>query len=102
MGTPKHEKKGSRPVGRLRRQAAEILSKALGFQVDPADVRPATGSWRTNITLDVFRWELLTHNESGMPVVAGCWETLTDFVKEAREHGCHINKNREIECGKEK
>jgi hypothetical protein len=68
--------------------------------VAPEHIRPARGAWRTNVTLDVYRWELLTYDDRGLPVAAGCWETLTEFVKTARHEGCYINRKREIEYGK--
>jgi hypothetical protein len=86
---------GSRHVGRLRIEAAKILSKSLGFTVDPSNIVPVTGAWRTNAKLDVYRWELFTRDSEGLALVAGCWDSLTDFVKHAKKHGCEI-KNREV------
>lgn len=77
-------------VGRLRIAAAQILTRSLGFPVAPADIHPATGAYRTNWRLDVYCWELFTQNARGLPVVAGCWDTLTDFVRAARHTGCHV------------
>lgn len=100
---------GTRHVGRLRIAAAKILTKSLGFEVHPDDIKPATGSWRTNWQLDVYRWELYTDKPSAvpggnpMPLVAGCWESLTDFVRLCRADGgiCHLTKNCEIYPGAE-
>ena len=99
MRQPHKGKKGSLHIGRLRLRAAMILSKGLGFTVLPEHIRPAKGAWRTNASLDVYRWEILTYDDRGMAISGGCWETLTEFVKEAAKHGCHINSQGEIEAG---
>jgi hypothetical protein len=87
-------------VGRLRIQAADILSKGFGFYVDPTDIKPVTGSYRTCPYHDVYRWELFTKKPDGIPVVCGCWETLTAFVKVAKKDGFHVTKDDEIHAGK--
>lgn len=90
-GLPHHGRNGTRHVGRLRIKAAEILNRNMpDWDVQPQDIKPATGAWRTNQTLDVFRWELFSRNKRGQPVVAGCWDSLTTFVPYAAEHGCHV------------
>lgn len=78
-------------IGRTRIKAAQILSQGLGFEVKPEDIKPATGAWRTNWRLDVYRWELFTKDEMGRPIVAGCWETLTEFNKHAGKNGFHMH-----------
>lgn len=78
-------------IGRLRIAAADILSRDLGFRVDPSDIKPATGAWRTDWRLDVYRWELFTRDDNNRYVVAGCWETLTEFVKQSKQHGCYMH-----------
>lgn len=88
--SPHRGRNGTRHIGRLRTRAAEILTKGLGYRVDPSDIHPATGSWRTCPYHDVYRWELFTKNEHGHPVVGGCWLTLTRFVTAAAKTGCHI------------
>jgi len=81
---------GSRHVGRVRIEAAKIISESLGFDVQPEDIRPQTGAWRTDMRLDVFRWELYTYERPGLPFVAGGWEKLTDFVRQSKKlGGCH-------------
>lgn len=82
-------------IGRLRIAAAKILSKGFGFEVYPEDIKPATGRPRTDWTQDIYRWELFARNGS-MPVVCGSWLTLTDFVKQAKKAGFHVNDDREI------
>lgn len=95
---PNHGKNGSRHIGRTRIAAAEILSKSLGEKVYPDDIQPATGSYRTCSYHDVYRWELF-----GRGFIAGCWETLTEFVRRSRElGGCHINRDGEIYPGPKK
>jgi hypothetical protein len=88
-------------VGRLRIAAADILSSGFGFRVEPSDIKPATGAYRTDWRQDVYRWELFAKNDRGIPVICGCWETLTQFVKVARRDGFHITADDEIYSGKE-
>jgi hypothetical protein len=90
---------GSRHVGRVRIAAAKILSESLGFKVEPEDIRPQSGAWRTDHQLDVFRWELFTYSSPGMPFVAGCWERLTDFVSNSKKTGCCHHHDGEIWSG---
>lgn len=92
-------------VGRLRIRAAEILAKNFPeWDVRPEDIKPATGSWRTDWRNDVYRWELFTRlksNPNNMPVVCGCWETLTEFVRLAAKTGCHVTRDSVIYPGKD-
>lgn len=76
-------------IGRVRIAAAKILSENLGFEVRPEHIQPASGRARTDWRLDLYRWEIFTY-DNGVPVVAGCWERLTDFVKVAKSRGCLI------------
>lgn len=95
---------GSRHVGRTRRRAADILNKNFpDWDVRPEDIQPATGRWRTDWRLDVYRWELFSrlkqrnsYDGSELPVVCGSYERLKDFVKMATKYGCHVNDDREI------
>lgn len=87
-------------IGRVRIQAAEILTRGLGFTVQPEDIVLPTGAWRTDWRLDVYRWELFTKNERGLPLIAGCWWTLTEFCKLSKTDGFHIHDD-EIYPGKE-
>ncbi len=87
-------------VGRLRIRAAAILAKAFPeWDVRPEDIKPVTGRSRTDWRIDVYRWELFTrlkrrnsYDRSELPVVCGCWLTLTKFVKEASKSGCHVSR----------
>jgi hypothetical protein len=83
----------------LRVRVAAILAAHFPeWHVEPGDIRPATGRWRTDWKLDVYRWELYacrrhpdgTPNRN-MPVVAGCWETLTEFARLAGKYGCECS-----------
>lgn len=91
-------KRSKHHVGRLRIKAADILNRQFpNWDVRPEDISPATGRWRTDWRLDVYRWELTTFDRAAkMPVVCGCWDTLTRFVKLASKYGCSINKDNEI------
>lgn len=92
-----HGRNGSKHVGRLRIKAAKILSAGLGWEVDPSDIRPATGRWRTDWRLDVYRWELFSYidGNTNRPFAAGCWESLTEFVRLAAKNGFTV-EDREI------
>ena len=98
---PKRKRRiDSHHVGRLRVKAAEILRANFpDWDVRPEDVRPATGSYRTCIYHDVYRWELFTRTTAGLPVVVGCWDTLPRFVVEAGRRGCRCSDG-EIYVGK--
>lgn len=90
-------------VGRLRVRAAALLRASLpDLDVRPEDIVPATGCWRTDARFDVYRWELFTRlvrrgtGGQEIPVVAGCWDTLTRFVRQAAKAGCRLTEDREI------
>ena len=84
-------KRGPNPNSRIRQRAAAILSSELGWDVAPEDIEPVQGFYRSCWLADVYRWEVFTRDNNGMTCVAGCWETLTEFVKEAAKHGCHVD-----------
>jgi len=86
-------------IGRIRIAAAKILSKNLGFAVYPEQISPATGRNRSDWRMDVYRWELFTHN-GRLPVVVGSWDRLTDFVRRAKLEGCHIDDGEVVIGGK--
>ena len=86
MRQPHHGRGGSHHIGRVRIELAKLLTKELGFQVEPTDLYPATGSWRTDVRLDVHAWEWM----DGVHPSAGCWDSMTKFLKEAKKLGCHI------------
>jgi len=97
---PHHGRGGSHHIGRLRIKAAKILTENLGFEIRPEEICPLTGSWRTDTRHDIYRWELFSH-KNGVPFVAGCWSSLTDFVKQVSEKDgkCYVNSDREICSG---
>lgn len=82
-------------IGRLRIAAAKILSEGFGFEVHPWDIKPAIGRPRSDWRQDIYRWELFANN-GRLPVVCACWLTLTDFVKQAKRNGFHVNSDKEI------
>ena len=95
---PHRGRGGSPHIRRTRIATAAILSESLGEDIRPEDIQPATGSYRTCDYHDVYRWELF-----GRGFIAGCWDTLTDFVRRSRElGGCHINRDNEIHPGPKK
>ena len=66
----------------LRRRLAKRLEQEFpGCTVDADDLIPATGSWRTNIQLDVWRWEGVMVDDNGVRRVIGSYYTMTDLVK---------------------
>lgn len=91
-------KRRANHIGRLRIRAAAILGENFPeWDVYPEDISPATGRWRTDWRMDVYRWELFTRTKTdpktgrNIPVVVGCWDTLTLFVREAARVGCHLS-----------
>ncbi len=72
-------------IGATRIKLAEIVSKCLGVECTPNDLYPAKGAWRTDVRLDVYRWEIVA-TKGNIPFVAGCWDTMTDCVKAGAVH----------------
>ncbi len=80
---------------KLRLKAVAILNAAFPeWDVRPEDISSTMGRWGSDPRFDVYRWELFTrlkrrnsHDGSELPVVAGCWDTLTEFVKQAGKDG---------------
>ena len=68
-------------VSDLRIKAAEILSEALGMDVDPNRVEPVTGYYKSQ---DVYRWEMYTDPHAGRSLSLGCWDKLKSFVRDAK------------------
>jgi hypothetical protein len=85
-----------RQVSRLRTKLAALIQAAFKAQfnmtvnVDGADLHPATGAWRTNVMLDVYRWEGSgywtdhDHKGRGLMVSIDSWEPMTALVKHGR------------------
>ena len=76
-----HGRGGSQHIGRVRIRLAKIISRDLGIDCKPEDLKPATGSYRTDWRQDVYRWEVFSKTKSGLPFVAGCWDSMSDCVK---------------------
>jgi hypothetical protein len=91
MRNPHHGRGGSRHIGRLRIAAAKILNEAFPkIHVEPEDIQPATGSYRTDWRQDVYRWELFASIKGPgrrVPFCGQCWQSLTDFVRNAKAGG---------------
>jgi hypothetical protein len=68
-------------VGAIRIKLAKIVSECLGINCQPEDLQPATGANRTNRSLDIYAWEVFARHHSGVPFVAGAFETMTECVK---------------------
>jgi hypothetical protein len=84
----------SRHIGRTRIRAAALIDKHFpGWKCQAEDITPATGAWRTDWRLDVYRWELYASKaiDGKFPVVLGCWQTLTEFVRFGSKYGIHID-----------
>lgn len=64
--------------GRVCRRLRGKL-EALGYT--KVNLWPSAGSWRTDIRLDVYRWEGSATNPVGHTVTLCSWFTMTDLVK---------------------
>lgn len=87
---PHHGRGGSRHVGRVRIAAAAILNDAFPkIAVEPEDIQPATGRYRTDWRQDVVRWELFCcmRDARRVPFVGQSWQRLTEFVRNAKSGG---------------
>lgn len=71
-------------------EAAFKEQRNMTVTVDPEDLHPATGAWRTNWMLDVYRWEGTGrwtdfghkgHDGNGLPISIDSWEPMTALVK---------------------
>lgn len=89
---PHHGHGGTHHVGRSRIALAKLLNRVFPeWDVQPEDIKPATGRSRTDWRMDIYRWELFTRTKTGLPVVLACWETIGDFLKGCRPSGtCHV------------
>ena len=79
-------------VGRIRTKLADKIERQLqadGFsvRVDPADLWPAQGRWRSDVTMDVMPWEGQVELDRGFGyrrMGIGSWETMTDLCRQER------------------
>ena len=79
--------------GRLSQRIARILTKG-GYQVEA--FYPAEGVWR-HPQYDVMSWEVsLIEIATGNKIMAGCWETMTEFAPKAARYGFHLGDDDEI------
>jgi len=80
------------PPGAMRHAVAELLTEFFGVFIDASEIKPVTGMWKR---IDVYRWEVQVR-ESGYPSKRhyGCWETMTEFVKDAKRNGIATVKHR--------
>lgn len=105
---PHHGRGGSRHVGRVRIAAAKIINAAIpDVHVDPEDISPATGSYRTDWRQDVVRWEVFGKSRdsdgtvTSVPWVGQSWQRLTEFVKNAKAGGkVNVDMGGDIWCEK--
>lgn len=77
-------------MANLREQVAAILCGNFPEWIVTADdVRPVTGYWKSQ---DVYRWEVHPRLKATGETIRyyGCWETMMEFVKDARKNGCYI------------
>lgn len=82
-------------VGRLRLEISKLLSEHFGFDIPAEDISPVTGFW---LHEDVYRWEVFSRRPgSELPIMLGCWETMTVFVRDAKRFGFVVdNATKEI------
>jgi hypothetical protein len=71
----------------LRDIVAIILNDA-GFKLTANDIRVAKGYW-THKTQDVYCWECYDFQNN---VAYGCWQTLTEFVKNSKNGTLEIDE----------
>lgn len=85
-------------IGKTRARLATMLEEAfkaqgLSANIDPGNLRPASGAWRTMAHLDVYRWEgccAVTYpNGATLTTPLYCWDTMTDCVR----HGFVIERD---------
>lgn len=87
-------KRNKHHIGRLRIRAAAILARQFPeWDVRPEYIVPASGRYRSDRMMDVYRWELFARTRTGLLVVCGSWDTLTRFVRLAAKHGCSVSKD---------
>lgn len=69
-------------MSKLREKLAQKIEESFpGYKARAEDLIPATGSWRTNIDLDVYRWEGFVTDDYGIRRFIGSYETMTRLVK---------------------
>jgi len=72
-------------IGKKRIRLAKLLEEAFSeigmtVKVDPEDLRPALGYWRTDHRADVYRWEGWAKTERSYVVGINSWHTMTELI----------------------
>lgn len=79
---PHHGRGGSKHIGRTRTKLAQIISDSLDIDCQPEDLMPATGRHKNNTCIyDSYAWEMFTATKTGIPIVYGSFDTMTECVK---------------------
>lgn len=78
-----------RRFGRTWCRLVAMLSKELGVDVQPEDIAPVTGYWRSNLQADCMRWEGSVPTAEAGKRSIGSWDTMTDCVR----YGFTISKD---------
>ena len=65
----------------LRQQVTDILRRELDCWLEVEQVIPVSGYYKA---ADVYRWEALTWRNEKHSIQVGCWQTMRQFVKEAK------------------
>lgn len=74
-----------RQPGRTRIKLAKIIRESLGWDCEPDELRAAGGRCRNNTAMhDSYAWEVFTKSSTGLAIVAGSFDTMTDCVKAGR------------------
>jgi len=75
-------------MGKIQERLVRLL-EAQGF--NDIELRAAQGSWRTDVRLDVYRWEGTGRVEkrsdlpAGLSVMFASWDTMTSCVRRGIE-----------------
>jgi hypothetical protein len=76
-------------VGRTRARLARAIAQAIGLPVEPENLWPASGHYRTSPHADVLRWTGFVH-EGNLTWTVGSWDTMTALLR----HGFTVADNR--------
>lgn len=86
---PLREHRRARHVGKLRQRLAKAIERAFSDQgvtvrCDPARLWPAQGRWRTDVRMDVMRWEgsfEILQNVVWVKASIQSWDKMSDCIK---------------------
>ena len=81
-------------MGRVRIALAEKLQAALTdagleVRVEADNLTPATGSWRTDVRLDVMSWKGtidVKRDDTWRSYCIGSWDTMTECLRAKKLH----------------